>query len=164
MHILLLETDNNPSWRIKRKGAEWPKNYFVINLHESMGPGRDQTHGPWICSQTRICCQTRYLLCYMARRMLSFNQLFSCFSLTQAPQIDMLVINIWAATCDFQQCGILTSVDSEEPMQPRFKVRNSKWCSVRLLKRNWHRINIHKSMGPGWDQTQNPCICNQTHL
>ena len=23
-----------------------------------------------------------------------------------------------AATCDFQQCGILTSVDSEEPVQP----------------------------------------------
>ena len=27
---------------------------------------------------------------------------------------------IWAATCDFQQCGILTSVDSDEPVQPPF--------------------------------------------
>ena len=26
----------------------------------------------------------------------------------------------------FQQCGILTSVDSEEPVQPPFKQRNSK--------------------------------------
>ena len=33
-------------------------------------------------------------------------------------------------TCDFQQCGILTSVDSDEPMQPPFKLRNSKCCSV----------------------------------
>ena len=29
-------------------------------------------------------------------------------------------------TCDFQQCGILTSVDSYEPVQPPFKLRNSK--------------------------------------
>ena len=26
----------------------------------------------------------------------------------------------------FQQCGSLTSVDSDEPMQPPFKLRNSK--------------------------------------
>ena len=36
----------------------------------------------------------------------------------------------WAATWVFQQCGILTSVDSEEPVQPPFSLRNSKWCSV----------------------------------
>ena len=29
-------------------------------------------------------------------------------------------------TRDFQQCGILTSVDSGEPLQPPFKLRNSK--------------------------------------
>ena len=39
-------------------------------------------------------------------------------------------IHIWAATCDFQPCGILTSVDSDEPVQPPFQLRNSKWCSV----------------------------------
>ena len=33
---------------------------------------------------------------------------------------------------DFQQCGILTSVDSDESVQP-FKLRNSKWCSVSSL-------------------------------
>ena len=32
--------------------------------------------------------------------------------------------------CDFQQCGILTSVDSDDPVQPLFKLRTSKWCSV----------------------------------
>ena len=40
---------------------------------------------------------------------------------------------LWAATCDFQQCGILTSVDSDEPVQPPLKLRNSKWCSVSSL-------------------------------
>ena len=29
-------------------------------------------------------------------------------------------------TCDFQQCGILTCVDSDEPVQPPFRRRNSK--------------------------------------
>ena len=34
--------------------------------------------------------------------------------------------NIRAVTCDFQQCGILTSVDSDEPVQHPLKLRNSK--------------------------------------
>ena len=37
-----------------------------------------------------------------------------------------LTSNIRAVTCDFQQCGILTSVGSEEPVQPLFKLRNFK--------------------------------------
>ena len=32
----------------------------------------------------------------------------------------------WAVTCDFQQCGILISVDSDQPVQPPVKLRNSK--------------------------------------
>ena len=35
---------------------------------------------------------------------------------------------LWAVTCGFQQCVILTSVDSGEPVQPPFKLRNSKRC------------------------------------
>ena len=31
----------------------------------------------------------------------------------------------WAMTCDFQQCDILTSVDSDQPVQPFFQLRNS---------------------------------------
>ena len=38
-----------------------------------------------------------------------------------------------AATCDFQQCGILISVDSDKPVQPPVKPRNSKLCSVSSL-------------------------------
>ena len=36
--------------------------------------------------------------------------------------------------CDFQQCGILTSVESDEPLLPPVKLRNSKWRSVSSLK------------------------------
>ena len=36
----------------------------------------------------------------------------------------------WAAARDFQQLDILTSVDSDEPVQPPVKLRNSKQCSV----------------------------------
>ena len=42
--------------------------------------------------------------------------------------------NNWAMSCDFQQCGILPSVDSDEPVQPTVKLRNSKCCLVSSLK------------------------------
>ena len=42
-------------------------------------------------------------------------------------------ISIWAPTWDFQQCGILTWIDSDEPVQPPIKLRNSKCCSVSTL-------------------------------
>ena len=31
-----------------------------------------------------------------------------------------------AATCDFKHCDILISLDSDEPVQPPFKLRHSK--------------------------------------
>ena len=40
---------------------------------------------------------------------------------------------IWAVTCDFQQCGILNILDSDEPVKPPVMLRNSKWCSVSSL-------------------------------
>ena len=36
----------------------------------------------------------------------------------------------WAMTYDFLQYGILTSVDSGQPVQPPFKLRNSTCCSA----------------------------------
>ena len=45
---------------------------------------------------------------------------------THNSELLILRMYIWAVTCDFQQCGILTSVDSDEPVQPSFKLRNSK--------------------------------------
>ena len=64
VHILLLVTDNNPSWMEEND----LRNYFMVNLHESMGPSLDQTSDPWICSQTRICSQTCYWLGHRALR------------------------------------------------------------------------------------------------
>ena len=39
----------------------------------------------------------------------------------------------WAVAWDFQQCGILTCVDSDEPLQPPLKLTYSKWCSASSL-------------------------------
>ena len=36
-----------------------------------------------------------------------------------------LLVDPWHEISD-----ILTSVDSDKPLQPPFKLRNSKWCSV----------------------------------
>ena len=38
-----------------------------------------------------------------------------------------------APICDFQQCGILSSVDSDKPLQPPIKLRGSKLCLVSSL-------------------------------
>ena len=73
VHILSLVTDNNPSWMISGREENDRRKYFMINLHESMRPGRDGTRDPWICSQIRICCQTRYRLRYAARSANNVN-------------------------------------------------------------------------------------------
>ena len=38
-----------------------------------MGPGRDRTRDPCICSQTRIYCQTRYRLRYAVRYNIDYE-------------------------------------------------------------------------------------------
>ena len=43
----------------------------------------------------------------------------------------------WATTCDFQRCSILTWIDSDEPVQPPFKLTNAK-CY--LVSSNTDRI------------------------
>ena len=52
---------------------------------------------------------------------------------------------IWAAAWDFQHFEILTSVDSDEALQPPFKLKNYKWCSVSSLtiivySSDWHSL------------------------
>ena len=39
------------------------------------------------------------------------------------------LVGIHLSRNNFKQCGILTSVDSDEPVQPPLKLRNSKWFS-----------------------------------
>ena len=45
----------------------------------------------------------------------------------------LVYIHNLATTCDFQLCGILTSVDSDEPVQSPVMLRNSKLCSFSSL-------------------------------
>ena len=49
VHILSLVTDKNPSCNSERE-ANGHRNYSMINLHESMGLGWDQTHDGRICN------------------------------------------------------------------------------------------------------------------
>ena len=39
-------------------------------------------------------------------------------------RVSQVEAHIRAMTCDFHQFGILTSVDSDEPVQPPLKLRN----------------------------------------
>ena len=40
--------------------------------------------------------------------------------------VDIRLQRINSTTCDSQQCGVLTNVDSDDPVQPPFKLRNTK--------------------------------------
>ena len=55
-------------------------------------------------------------------------------------------------TCDFQQCGILTSVDSDEPVQPPFQLRNSKCCSVSIIFKWQAKALIRLRVCAGWSE------------
>ena len=46
------------------------------SLNVSMGSGWDQTHHPWICSQTLICSQTCYWLRYAAQHCVIEGQIY----------------------------------------------------------------------------------------
>ena len=74
VHIFSLVTEKQTFWKEENDR----RNYFRINLHESMGPGQDQTRYPWICSQIGICSKTRYRLRYAAR----YDD--DCFNLSKA--------------------------------------------------------------------------------
>ena len=50
LHILLLVADK--TLLESAEEGDGHRNYFMINLHESTGMGRDQTPDLWICSQT----------------------------------------------------------------------------------------------------------------
>ena len=63
-----------------------------------------------------------WILCITYHIQLSMWKTFSRFQLTR-------VSCTWAVTCDFQQCGVLTRVDSDQSVQPHFKLRSSKWFS-----------------------------------
>ena len=77
--------------------------------------------------ETAHCMHELLDLCYLSEFVL-FLWYMNVPSLLYASARSQYIIN-WAAT----QCGILTSVDSDEPVQPPFKLTNSKRCSVSSL-------------------------------
>ena len=63
--------------------------------------------------------------------------MFNTYRITPVNPQNCLIIhhtNKWAVAWDFQQFDILTIVDSDKPLHPPFKLRNSKWFSVSSLR------------------------------
>ena len=73
----------------------------------------------------------------------------NCGGLSQMLHDMRIEKNSWATTSDFQQCSILTSVDSDESLQNPVKLRHSKCCSVSSLT----VMNI-QATSKGSDQTE----------
>ena len=71
----------------------------MINLHESMVPGRDRTRDPWIYSQTRICSQTRYRLRYAARSSSALCFIFK--SMINNPEFCQFILQVQSGVIYF---------------------------------------------------------------
>ena len=72
------------------------RNDFTINLNEGMETGRDRTRDPWICSQARICSQTRYRLRYVARLIVYILMVVSVLSHYSAMDgISKLILSVF---------------------------------------------------------------------
>ena len=72
-------------------------------------------------NQCQLCHQNRH--CWDCR----------CAGFSGTSLLAYVIIKFWAMTCDFQQCDILTNVESGKPVQPPLKRRNSKCCSASTL-------------------------------
>ena len=64
------------------------RNYFMINLHKSMGTGRDPTRDPWFFSQMCISSQTCYRLHYPAHSVVYL----ACWISSSRPLLDALYV------------------------------------------------------------------------
>ena len=62
---------------------------------------------------------TFFLLYFISQLEQLCYELIGCF---KGMRYFKWVHNIWATTCDFQQCGILTLIDPDETVQPFFKL------------------------------------------
>ena len=70
-------------------------------------------------------------------RRIYCRKFLTLYNHTSRYNLKCIRINIytpnWAMAWDFQQCGRLTCVDSDKPVQPPFRFGNSKWWSVSSL-------------------------------
>ena len=101
------------------------RNYFTINLHESMGLSRDCTFDPWICSKTRICSQTRYRQSWGYERLQkSKGSLKDCFENVNITEINSsfgLFMESWTLL------GLLQSEFARDPQYSWFHEQTKKW-------------------------------------
>ena len=86
----------------------------MINLHESMVPGRDRTRYPWICSQTRICNQTRYRLRYAARPLVRPNKKIAIRGDGKSPDQKVIDMQLQAANLVYIFDVIILSVTANK--------------------------------------------------
>ena len=66
------------------------------------------------------------IIVYFTQQLTRNSYKIDCHDFLNCYTIIYVHVYNWAATCDFQQCGILTSVDPDEPVLPPVKLRNSK--------------------------------------
>ena len=111
-------------WQLHGIGIFWY--VFAAILDQELS-----TKGPFILCRISTNQENDLMKCQRSQ-FPRIPTLLSCSSLVHAHWY-MCSFNNWAVTCDFQQCGIFTSVDSDEAVQPPFKLRNSKLCSFSSL-------------------------------
>ena len=114
----------------------------MINLHESMGPDRDRTRDPWICSETRICSQTRYRLRYAA---CAHGRSLTYITIAEAIVGYLMLHNLDGASTQVENivnCNCnSTRLAFKESLEPSHG-------NIQLLKKNFYRVLILHLMKP----------------
>ena len=110
-------------WMLRPKYRPSPKGYANMSIQRRSFV---QTCTIISCSDPNDIGLLEYMYCASDIRPRGYKTFF----MLNSPEHEIYPANKWAVTRDFQQCGILTSVDSDEPVQPPFKLRNLKWDSV----------------------------------
>ena len=113
----------------------------MINLHESMGPDRDRTRDPWICSQTRTCSQTRYRLTALRGPALARScGLFYIHIFFKCVQIKKSLFELNFSWCQMKLFEIRNDV---RPKENRNITTNSQFLNVLI-----NSTSMEEHMGP----------------
>ena len=132
----------------QRKVENDSRNYFMINLHKSMGHYLDHTRGPWVCSQTR------YQLCYGALGLMytiKFIHLKSVYRHT------ILCIGLVCSLSENYECGTRLGFHILGSLTPTPLVAKAQSYDINL---SWRSTTTCTSMckficsgkGVGWGE------------